>query len=98
MSLDLDPMSTDVLAHPVTSSWLYLHLFNKALWFLNDMTRSTRVLLVHGCRSATAGVFYWVQIGAAGLWDAACLGVALAVDGCVTEWVLADQLPRLREW
>ena len=34
MPLDLDLLHADVLAHPVTSLWLYLHLFNKILWCL----------------------------------------------------------------
>ena len=42
MSLDLDLLCVGALAHPVTLSWLYLHLFNKALWCFTDMTRSVR--------------------------------------------------------
>ena len=38
VSLDLDPLYAGALAHPVTSSGLYLHLFNKALWCLTDTT------------------------------------------------------------
>ena len=38
VSLDLDPLCAVALAHPVTLSWLYLHMFNKALWCLTDRT------------------------------------------------------------
>ena len=52
MSLDLDPLCVGVLAHPVTLSWLYLHLFNKALWCFTDMTRLVR------CDIVTLSWFY----------------------------------------
>ena len=42
MSLDLDPLCVGALAYPVTSSWMYLHMFNKVLWCLTDMTRLVR--------------------------------------------------------
>ena len=42
VSLGLDPLCAGALAHPVTLSWLYLHLFNKALWCLTDTTRLVR--------------------------------------------------------
>ena len=42
MSIDLDPLCVGALAHPVTLSPLYLHLFNKALWYFTDMTWSVR--------------------------------------------------------
>ena len=35
-------MCVGALAHPITSSELYLHLFTKALGCLTDMTRSAR--------------------------------------------------------
>ena len=38
VSLDLDSLCAGALAHPVTLLQLYLHLFNKALWCLNDTT------------------------------------------------------------
>ena len=84
MTLDLDLLCAGALAHPVTLLQLYLHLFNKALLCLTDMTRLARcasVLLVSGCTSTVAGVIHWVWIAAVGLW-AACLGIAGAADGC----------------
>ena len=42
MSLDLDPFRVGALAHLVTSSWLYLYLFNKVLWCLTYVTPVTR--------------------------------------------------------
>ena len=47
-----------------------------------DRWGTTTVLLVGGWTSAVAGAFHWVWVAAAGLWAAACLGVAGATDGC----------------
>ena len=54
MCLGLHSLRVGVLAHPVTSSQLYLHLLNKALWCLTDMTRSAR------CNISSAG--WWLYI------------------------------------
>ena len=54
MSLDLDPLCAGALAHPVTSSRLYLHLFNKALWCLTDTTRSAR------CDNSSTGRWLYI--------------------------------------
>ena len=85
MSLDLDPLHLGALAHPETSSQWYLHLFNKALWCLTDITRLVRCGISSvgsGFTSAGAGVIHWLQVAAVGLWAAACLGVTGATDGC----------------
>ena len=64
MSIDLDPLCAGALNHPVTSSRFYLHMFNKALWCLNDTTRSVRCdnssasqwLYICSCRCLLLGV------------------------------------------
>ena len=54
VSLDLDPLCAGALAHPVTSSWLYLHLFNKVLWCLTDTTGLAR------CDNSSAGRWLYI--------------------------------------
>ena len=61
MSLGLHSLCVGVLAHPVTSSQLYLHLLNKALQYLTNMVQgAASVLLVDGC------TYMQVQVSSSG--------------------------------
>ena len=102
MSLDLDLLCVGALAHPITLSQLYLHLFNKALWCLTDMTRLARCDI--NCQSVVEHL--QLQVSSAGC-RMLLLGFRLQLAWVLQEqqivvlwdqWVLAVQLLRLREW
>ena len=84
MSFDGNPLCTAALAHPVTSSLLYIHLLNQVLWHLNCVSRLVR------CDISSASLSHLqMQVSSAGcrllllgFGAAAHMGVAGATDDC----------------
>ena len=65
MSFDSNPLWTTALAHPVTSSSLYIHMLNKVLWYINGVSRLARcdissasLLYICTCRYLPLGISY----------------------------------------